>query len=97
AGHGAGADRSFAERREPRLPRDQALEARPPAPPPGAALRGARRVSGPDFRVEGADELRVAQPSEDLDTPAPGFAEETEASEEDDGPVEHAPGDLRIP
>jgi len=54
-------------------------------------------VSGPDFRVEGADELRVAQSPEELDTPAPGIAEETEASEEDDGPVEHAPGDLRIP
>ena len=38
-GHRAGADRGAAERREPALPRDEARQARPPAPPPGAALR----------------------------------------------------------
>ena len=36
-------DRGAAEHREPPLPRDEAGQARPPAPPPGAALRGARR------------------------------------------------------
>ena len=42
----AGADRGRAERREPRLPRDEARQAgphdRPPAPPPGRALRPRR-------------------------------------------------------
>jgi 6,7-dimethyl-8-ribityllumazine synthase len=54
-------------------------------------------VSGSDFRVEGADELRVAQSPEELDTPVPDAPEETEAEPEDDGGSEHAPGDLRIP
>jgi 6,7-dimethyl-8-ribityllumazine synthase len=54
-------------------------------------------VSGPDFRVEGADELRVAQSSEELDTPEPVLPEETEAEPTDDGDGDHAPGDLKIP
>ena len=54
-------------------------------------------MSGSDFRVEGADELRVAQSPEELDTPVPDAPEETEAEPEDDGGSEHAPGDLRIP
>ena len=51
-------------------------------------------MSGPDFRVEGADELRVAQPSEELETPVPAVADETEVEDDEQ---EHAPGDLRIP
>src|SRR5919201_177735 len=108
-GHRAGADRGAAERREPPLPRDEAREARAPAPPPGSALRpGAARVSE---RVEGIwDEEQFAslEEQEELEEPVaealPEEAEEPEPdlpSEEDELPrlrsAEHGAGELEIP
>ena len=58
-----GADRGAAERREPALSRGEARQARPPAPPPGPAIRARGERMSDEFderRVGGAEAVEAA-------------------------------------
>src|SRR5206468_3226015 len=85
----AGADRDGAERREPALPCGQAREARPPAPPPGPALRlGAEGVS------DGLDQPRLRlgpDPDEERREDVSELADEPEAPPEPEPAAEAEP------